>query len=86
MRFLSTYCKLQLDIFIHNQSYKMSNYSYGSDLQNMPNELPKKDYVNNVVMSHNDLSKSSEDIKRAQQIVGPDSHVRIKRVNASMII
>jgi hypothetical protein len=66
-------------------SYKMSDYSYRRNLQIGTSELPNEYYINNVVTSHNDLSQSSKDIKRAQQIVGPNSHVRIRRINVLMV-
>ena len=53
----------------------MSDYSHRRNFENTASVIPKEDYINNIVMSHNDLSQSSEDIKRAKQIVGPNSHV-----------
>ena len=63
----------------------MSDYTYRRNLQNGTSELPNEYYINNVVTSHNDLSQSSEDIKRAQQIVGPNIHVRNRRINVLMV-
>jgi hypothetical protein len=63
----------------------MSDYTYHRNLHNGTSELRNECYINNVVTSHNDLSQSSEDIKRAQQIVGPNIHVRIRRINVLMM-
>ncbi len=70
------------------RSHRMSDYSteYRNKLHDVSSGIPKEDFSNKLQISHNDLSQSSEDIKRAQQIVGPNGHVRIRSADVLIII